>query len=226
MEECAGLVGGHRSAGLWSAGVGGEFDDFGDVGGDESAALRPGECLGECGSEFDERVARESGVGSSLEGGFDVVGQQVAGAFAADVLDEDLAGPAVYFEGGLLQVPVRECFGGPLVEDLLDGEVAVGDAGAVFDLGLHLTQALFGLGFGVGDRPPLLAVDHDLRDPATGSRRCCGRPLGRRCLRGCHVFSCRPSRRRMIVGEWVTEWVTSTHLHVQRRTLRTSVLQP
>ncbi len=77
VQKRPGLVGGHRAARLRASRVGGEFDDGGDVGGHETATLRPGECLGEGGSQLDQRAARQTGISSALEGGLDVVRSRV-----------------------------------------------------------------------------------------------------------------------------------------------------
>ena len=151
-------------------------------------------------------------------------GIRLRARLSADLVDEDLAGPAVHFEGGLLQVAVREGLGGPLIEDLLDGEVAVGDARAVFDLGLHLAKALFRFGFGVGDRASLVAVDRDLGDPSAGGVSAAGAFLVDAALVVATLLLAGAHASR-IVGEWVTEWATSTDIHGQRRTSRPAVVR-
>ena len=126
--------------------------------------------------------------------------------------------PAVDFEGGLLEVAVRQGLLSSTGRGLLDGEVAVADERAGVDLGLHLAEALFGFGFGCCDGASLLAVDRDLGDPSTGGFTAAGAFL----VDAAFVVATFLAGAQQVdeLVEWATGWATSAYNDGQRRTSR------
>ena len=100
VEEGACLFWCHRAAFFGAFGFGGEFDDAGDVGGDEAAAVGVVECAAEDAADLHERRSMHAVSCARFEGGIDEVGREFAEAGAAEVVDEDVGGPAVVVAGG------------------------------------------------------------------------------------------------------------------------------
>jgi hypothetical protein len=136
-EECSCLFGCHGSAFFGAFGFGGEFDDAGDVGGDELAALCVVECAAEDAADLDERRVRHPVGCAGFEGCFDDIGGEASEACAAEVVDEDVGGPLVVVAGGGGEVLRGEHLRAPAFEEFAEGHVPVGDSFAAFDVGEH-----------------------------------------------------------------------------------------
>ena len=176
---------GHRLPRLAGAVGGWEFGVGGDVAGDEFTALRPRERLGEGGTELDQRRPRQrrsggaatagafrggGAIGPSHEGGFDVVGGEVADLEGAEFVGEDPDRPPMPGQTRGGQSPVRQRLGLPHLEQLGEGHrtgcdrlPTVGESAEFVEL-----AACFGLGLsghGAG-----LAIDDHTGDPPVAIR--------------------------------------------------------